>query len=157
MLRTALPHALAASLLTLSLAAYAAPVYLIDATTDGLAPDPSLSNVGFSLTYEDFNLDSKFSLNELLAFTGVIDAGGNYFDRLLGLPTFADITGNGTDFRFGDSNGLLPVFVAAAGAFTPFTSGPLAGSVPEPGVLALCLVGLAALGLTQPVRRRRAV
>ena len=157
MLRTALPHALAASLLTLSLAAYAAPVYLIDATTDGLAPDASLSNVGFSLTYEDFNFDRKFSLNELLAFTGVVDSGGNYFDSLLGLPTFADITGNGTDFRFGDSNGLLPDFVAAAGAFTPFTSGPLAGSVPEPGVLALGRVGFAALGLTQPVRRRRAV
>lgn len=153
-LRTALPRALAAPLLTLALAAGAAPVFLIDATTDGQAPDPSLSNVGFSLTYEDFNFDSKFSLDELLAFTGVQDAGGNYFDSLLGLPTFADITGNGAGWRFGDSNGVLPDYNAAAGAFTPFTSGPLAGSVPEPGVLALCLMGLAAVGLTRPARRR---
>ena len=157
MIRTSLPRALAAaSLLTLALAAHAAPVFLIDATTDGQAPDPSLSNVGFSLTYEDFNLDSKFSLDELLAFLGVYDSNGNHFDSLLGLPTFADINGNGTDWRFGDSSGLLPDYVAVAGAFTPFTSGPLAGSVPEPGALALCLAGLAAVGLTRPVARRRA-
>lgn len=155
-LRTALPRALAAPLLALTLAAGAAPVYLIDATTDGLAPDAGLSNVGFSLTYEDFNFDAKFSLNELLAFTGVLDGSGNYFDSLLGLPTFADINGNGADWRFGDSNAVLPDYVAAAGAFSPFTSGPLAGSVPEPGVLALSLMGLAALGLTRQARRRAA-
>ena len=148
-LRTALPHALAAPLLTLALAAGAAPVYLIDATTDGLPPDPSFSNVGFSLTYEDFNQNMLFSLNELLAFTGVSDASGNYFDVLLGTPTVAGVTGNGAGWVFGDSTGVLANFSAAAGAFTPFTTGPLAGSVPEPGALALCLAGLAALGATR--------
>ena len=155
MTRTALPRALAASLLTLALAAHAAPVFLIDATTDGLPPDPGLTNVGFTLTYEDFNFDGLFSLDELLAFTGVSRAS-DYFDTLLGVPTLAGITGNGADWRFGDSNNLLADYSAAAGAFTPFTSGPLAGSVPEPGVLALCLVGLAAVRLTRPARRRRA-
>ena len=148
-LRTALPRALAAPLLTLALAAGAAPVYLIDATTNGLAPDASLGNVGFSLTYEDFNFDALFALNELLAFTGVFNASGMYFDQLLGTPTAPGITGTGADWLFGDSNGLLTNFSAAAGAFTPFVTGPLAGSVPEPGALALCLVGFAALRVTR--------
>ena len=152
--RSALPRALAAPLLTLALAAGAAPVYLIDATTDGLAPDAGLSNVGFSLTYEDFNFDALFSLNELLAFTGVFDAGGNYFDALLGTPTATGISGTGAGWLFGDSNGVLANYSTAAGAFTPFTTGPLAGSVPEPGALALCLVGFAALGVTQRFGRR---
>ena len=155
-LRTALPRALAAPLLTLALAAGAAPVYLIDATIDGQAPDAGLSNVGFSLTYEDFNFDSLFSLNELLAFLGVSDASNNYFDQLLGTPTAPGVTGTGAAWVFGDSNGVLANYSAAASAFTPFTTGPLAGSVPEPGVLALCLMGLAALGLTRPATRRRA-
>ena len=156
-LRIALRRALAAPLLTLALAAGAAPVYLIDATIDGLPPDASLSNVGFSLTYEDFNGDRLFSLNELLAFLGVYDAGNHYFDQLLGTPTVPGvITGTGSNWVFGDSNGLLANFSAAASAFTPFTTGPLAGSVPEPGVLALCLMGLAAIGLTRPATQRRA-
>ena len=155
-IRSALPRALAAPLLTLALAAGAAPVYLVDATTNGVAPDAGLSNVGFSLTYEDFNFDTLFSLNELLAFTGVFDAGGNYFDALLGTPTLAGITGTGASWLFGDSNGLLANYSAAASAFTPFTTGPLAGSVPEPGALALCFLGFAAFGVTRrfgrPVR-----
>ena len=152
-IRTALPRALGAPLLTLALAAGAAPVYLIDATLDGQAPDAALSNVGFSLTYEDFNGDSLFSLNELLAFLGVYDAGNNHFDQLLGTPSAPGVTGTGTDWVFGDSNGVLPNYSATARTFTPFTTGPLAGSVPEPGVLGLCLMALAALGLTRPVAR----
>ena len=145
-----LPRVLAAAALALALSAQAAPVYLIDATTDGLAPDPSLTNVAFSLTYEDFNFDMLFSLNELLAFTGVFDAGGNYFDTLLGLPTVAGISGNGVNFRFGDSTGKLAEFSTAASTFKPFTTGPLGGSVvPEPGTLALVLASFAGLLLTR--------
>ncbi len=144
-----LPRVLAASTLALALGAQAAPVYLIDATTDGLAPDPSLTNVAFSLTYEDFNFDMLFSLNELLAFTGVFDAGGNYFDTLLGVPTVAGISGNGVNYRFGDSTGLLAEFSAAAGTFTPFTTGLDVSAVPEPGALALCLAAFAALWVTR--------
>lgn len=155
-IRTALPRALAAPLLTLALAVGAAPVYLIDATTDGLTPDASLSNVGFSLTYEDFNFDALFSLNELLAFTGVFDSTSQYFDQLLGTPTATGITGTGAGWLFGDSNGLLANFSAAAGAFTPFTTGPLAGSVPEPGALVLTLAAFAALGVTRRFGRKTA-
>lgn len=155
-LRTALPRALAAPLLTLALAAGAAPVYLIDATLDGQPPDASLGNVGFSLTYEDFNFDSLFSLNELLVFLGIDDAANKHFDQLLGTPTAPGITGTGMNWVFGDSNGLLPNYSAAASVFTPFTTGPLAGSVPEPGVLGLCLMGLAALGLTRRAARQAA-
>ena len=152
-LRTALPRALAAPLLTLALAAGAAPVYLIDATTDGLAPDARLSNVGFSLTYEDFNFDMLFSLNELLAFTGVYNANNQYFDQLLGTPTVAGISGTGNSWLFGDSTGALTNYSATAGTFTPFTTGPLAGSVPEPGALALTLAAFAALGVTRRLAR----
>lgn len=153
-IRTALPRALGAPLLTLALAAGAAPVYLIDATTDGLMPDPSFSNVGFSLTYEDFNLDTLFSLNELLAFTGVFNSGGQYFNSLVGTPTLPGITGTGNAWVFADSSGAS--FSAAAGVYTPFTSGALPGSVPEPGALALCLAGLMAVRLTRPAKRPRA-
>ncbi len=154
-IRTALPRALAAPLLTLALAASAAPVYLIDATTDGLMPDPNFgTNIGFSLTYEDFNLDTLFSLNELLAFTGVFDSGGQYFNSLVGTPTLPGITGTGNAWVFADSSGAS--FSAAAGVYTPFTSGALPGSVPEPGALALCLAGLMAVGLTRPAKRPRA-
>ena len=155
-IRTALPRALVAPLLTLALAVGAAPVYLIDATTDGLAPDASLSNVGFSLTYEDVNLDALFSLDELLAFTGVFDSTSQYFNQLLGTPTAAGITGTGAGWLFGDSNGLLANFSAAAGAFTPFITGPLAGSVPEPGALVLTLAAFAALGVTRRFGRKTA-
>ena len=152
-LRTALPRALAAPLLTLALAAGAAPVYLIDATTDGLAPDASLSNVGFSLTYEDFNFDMLFSLNELLAFTGVYDASKQYFDQLLGTPTVSGISGTGSSWLFGDSTGALTNYSAPASTFTPFTTGAVAGSVPEPGALALTLAAFAALGVTRRLAR----
>ena len=155
-IRTALPRALAAPLLTLALAVSAAPVYLIDATTDGLAPDASLSNVGFSLTYEDFNFDALFSLNELLVFTGVFDSTSQHFDQLLGTPTATGITGTGAGWLFGDSNDPLANFSAAAGAFTPFTTGPLAGSVPEPGALVLTLAAFAALGVTRRFGRKTA-
>lgn len=155
-IRTALPRALAAPLLTLALAVSAAPVYLIDATTDGLAPDASLSNVGFSLTYEDFNFDALFSLNELLAFTGVFDSTSQHFDQLLGTPTATGITGTGAGWLFGDGIGQLADFSAAAGAFTPFTTGPLAGSVPEPGALVLTLAAFAALGVTRRFGRKTA-
>ena len=140
----------AASALTMAFSVHAAPVYLIDATTNGLAPDAAFTNVAFSLTYEDFNFDRLFSLNELLAFTGVFDANGNYFDTLLGVPTIPGITGNGINFRFGDSMGLLPNFIAAASTFTAFTTRVDGSSVvPEPGVLALCMTGLAALVFTR--------
>ena len=156
-LRTALPRALAVPLLTLALAAGAAPVYLIDATTDGQAPDPSLTNVAFSLSYEDFNFDALFSLNELLAFIPVTDPSGNVFNQLLGTPTVPGIImGTGSNWVFGDSTGALPDYIAAARVYTPFVTGPLAGSVPEPGVLALSLMGLAALGITRAGGRSKA-
>ena len=155
----ALQRVLAASALACAMTANAAPIYLIDATTNGQPPNGSLTNVGFSLTYEDFNFDALFSLNELLAFTGVYDAGGNYFDTLVNVPTMAGISGNAANFRFRDSNGLLADFTAVATTYTAFTTLLLAGTpVPEPGALVLCLTGFAALLVTRrTVRSRQAV
>ncbi len=153
MISTSLPRVVAVTALALAFSAQAAPVYLIDATTDGLALDPAFVNVAFSLTYEDFNLDLLFSFDELLAFTGVFDAGGNYFDTLLGVPDAPGMTGTGSNYRFGDSTGLRAEFSTAATTFTPFTTGPLPGSaVAEPGALALCLAAFAALRLTRSAR-----
>lgn len=131
-------------------------MYLLDATTDGQAPNPSFNNVAFSLTYEDFNFDMLFSLNELLAFTGVFDAAGNYFNTLLGLPSVAGITGNGNVFLFGDSSGQLPNYSAEAGTFTAFVGAAVNGTVPEPNPTALLLSAFAALGLTRRIARRGA-
>lgn len=154
MIRTHLLRALATSVFTIGLAAQAAPVYLLDATTDGQAPDPAFTNVAFSLTYEDFNFDMLFSLNELLAFTGVFDAAGNYFNTLLGLPSVAGITGNGNVFLFGDSSGQLPNYSATAGTFTAFVGAAVNGTVPEPSPAALLLSAFAVLGLTRRIARR---
>ena len=136
--------------LGIATSAQAAPIYLVDATTDGLAPDPSFSNVAFSLTYEDFNLDQLFSLDELLAFTGVYDAMGNFFDQLTGIPTLTGVTGNGTTWDFNFSGSPPGTYSTPAASFTPFTS--VAGDViPEPGTIAL--VTLALLGVL-PLRRQ---
>ena len=141
-----------ASLLLATLGAAAAvssaPIYLIDATTDMLPPDPGFANVAFSLTYEDFNFNQLFSLDELLAFTGYTDAMGNFFSMLLAVPTVPGITGSGTDWQFGDGQTTLSF---AADTFTPFRQS--AGDLPTPA--SALLVGLGLAGLAAVPRRRR--
>ncbi len=126
----------------------AAPIYLIDATTDMLPPDPGFANVAFSLTYEDANFNQLFSLDELLAFTGYIDSMGKHYSMLLSVPTAPGITGNGADWQFGDGQTTLSF---AADAFTPFTQ--TAGALPTPA--SVLLVGLGLAGLATVPRRRQ--
>ncbi len=129
--------------------AAAAPIYLVDATTDGMPPDPGLGNEAFAFTFEDLNYDLKASSSEVLAFSGVTSPIGSFFDIFVELPLLPGLDGSGPDWVFGDSTGALPNYRAAAATYTPFAT----LLVPEPTSLALALAaGLGAL----TCRRRRA-
>ena len=134
--------------LTMAAAASAAPVYLLDATTDGLPPDVSnFANLAFSLTFEDSDGDQQFGLPELLAFTGYNSPQGDYLDLLLAVPLTAGVAGSGAQWLFGSSSDDTLVFSVAASAFTAYLSGPVGQTVPEPAGLALVAAALAAAQL----------
>ncbi len=142
-------------LATAAAVAQAAPVYRIAATTDGKPVDISqFANLGFSIQYEDTDDDHRFSLSELLTFTPVFD-GTNYFEELVGLPDLPGLVGTGSEWLFRDSmpdtfgQALETDWRAPAGMFTPYTSDPFAGSVPEPSTWALSVLSLAALGFAR--------
>ena len=139
---------LAAFLGTMALAVsvQAAPVFLLDATTDGQAPDrSSFSNVAFSLTFEDLDGDQAFGLTELLAFSGLSDSGGQYFDQLLQAPRVAGVAGSGDQWLFGDSQGVLAPLNVDASRYTAFISSAADdNTVPEPSSLALVVAAWAA-------------
>ena len=147
-LLSALGLATLAALSSLPMAAVAAPIYLVDATIDGMPPNPSLSNDAFFFTYEDLNYNMKASLGEVLAFTGVTSPIGSFFDVFVELPVLPGLDGTGPNWVFGDSTGANPNYVASAATYTPFAT----LLVPEPGGLALAAV--AALGALTSRRRR---
>ena len=148
--------ALAVAGLALAGAATAAPIYLVDATTDQMPPDASLGNDAFFLTYEDLNGDMRFGLDELLAFTGYND-GPNVLDQLLAVPVTAGAAGSGTQWLFGSSSDPTLTASVDASAFTLFTTALSGNDVPEPSALALACLALAGLGLSQRQRRRTQV
>ena len=148
-LLTALGLATLAAISGLPTTAAAAPIYLVDATIDGMPPDPSLSNDAFFFTYEDSNYDMKASIGEVLAFTGVTSPLGSFFDVFVELPALPGLDGTGPNWVFGDSTRMSPNYVASAATYTPFAT----LLVPEPGGLALAAVGVLG-GLIS--RRRRA-
>ena len=149
-LLTALGLATLAAISGLPTTAAAAPIYLVDATIDGMPPDPSLSNDAFFFTYEDLNSDMKASIGEVLAFTGVTSPIGSFFDFFVELPLLPGLDGTGLNWVFGDSTGMNPNYVASAATYTPFTT----LLVPEPGGLALAAAGV--LGALTSRRRRAA-
>ena len=149
-LLTALGLATLAAISGLPTTAAAAPIYLVDATIDGLPPDPSLSNDAFFFTYEDLNYDMKASIAEVLTFTGVTSPIGSFFDVFVELPVLPGLDGTGPNWVFGDSTGMSPNYVASAATYTPFAT----LLVPEPGGLALAAVGV--LGALTSRRRRAA-
>ena len=149
-LLTALGLATLAAISGLPTTAAAAPIYLVDATIDGLPPDPSLSNDAFFFTYEDLNYDMKASISEVLAFTGVTSPIGSFFDVFVELPLLPGLDGTGPNWVFGDSTGMNPNYVASAATYTPFAT----LLAPEPGGLALAAVGV--LGALTSRRRRAA-
>ena len=147
-LLSALGLATLAAISSLPTTAAAAPIYLVDATIDGMPPDPSLSNDAFFFTYEDLNYDTKASISEVLAFTGVTSPLGSFFDVFVELPALPGLDGTGPNWVFGDSTRMSPNYVASAATYTPFAT----LLVPEPGGLALAAVGV--LGALISRRRR---
>ncbi len=129
-------------------ATQAAPVYVINATTDALPPTSDFSNLGFALIYEDLDLDMRFDLGELLVFGGYNDPVAGFYDQLLAIPDLPSVegSGNGLSWRFGNGFGELEF---SAATFTPFTEA--VGVIPAPGAAALALLGLALMP-----RRRQA-
>ncbi len=114
----------------------------------------------FTFTYEDFDEDELFSIDELLTFSGVsvvTEARGTVFapqayDTLRSAPSLANVADGsfGDRWSFGRSNGT---FNQDADRWTYEVTQLTAATVPLPAGLPLLVGGLAVFGLVARKRK----
>ena len=126
--------------------ASAGPIYTLDATSVN-----PLIHSGFSLTYDDINMDMLVSLDELQTFSGVVLFGVFIFDEISAVPFITDIAAGFTlfwQFRISASGTLQSMHQDN----WTYVVTPDAQQVPAPATITLFFLGLVGLGITRLVR-----
>lgn len=142
--------------------ASAAPIIRLDAT---VKPSAAGTLTSFSLTFEDLDGDSDFSINELRTFSGITrtSLSSIFYESLIVVPIITDIA-DGTDDFFWTFRTTNPATLAPFGIARLDTSEGISDftyvltsvptTVPEPTTLSLVALSLAGVGWK--VRRQRA-
>jgi hypothetical protein len=109
---------------------------------------------GFSLTFDDLDDDTLFSLNELLSFSGVEDfVEGRIYDLLFAVPDIAGLTDGGDPFwRFVETSTGFAFTASTTGFAYERTRLSPPPAVPAPAAGLVLAGALAALAL---IRQRR--
>jgi hypothetical protein len=142
-----------AGLLSLSAPAWAGPVLLLTATS----VEPGKYS-GFTVTFDDADMDSQLDFAELTTFSGFTDFAGSGLYPTLGKvaeTAFSDLSGGAGCLGNPEWCFLKPgsIYTAGPSAFT-YAITPVGTAVPEPATLGLVAAALAAAALT---RRKRHV
>jgi len=129
--------------------AAAAPIFRLDATS----ADPFVSN--FSLSFEDFDNNSLFSIDELQAssFSGFTFNVVNFVPRLAEVPSIPGISTGGSVWVF--TNIQQDSIVRGGVSLWTYALRELEPPVTVPEPTTLSLLGLSLAGLAWKTRRQR--